>query len=238
MPIYTKTDNNEYTLQNIAGNFISTKKITDLKEEKTIKIFNFSIGKTTLQDNIYKCYLFNLLIKQTHLADIFFKNRLKKLNFEYDDIYLLHSNSGEMFLFFAYLVKLFLQKNNSKNPLFIATKKYHIDLLNMYLPEAKYIFINNLKLKTQTDTWNFNGHKVYILFSHNYYDKIESDIKNCETGSAHYFQNMLEALNISEINLMNNKIQITSDTKETMNTKISKTKLNRNNFIIIPGSKR
>ena len=232
--IYKDVDNEDERIQNILGNFIYTKKIkSDVKESKIFKILGFSIFERTIENDICSHYCLGKLISSKHLADLFFANKLKTINFDYDDVYILHSNSGEIYLFFAYLAKAFLKKNNSQNPLFIATRRYHIDILKLYYPEAKYIFIPKLRFKTQSDIWKMAEHTFYILFSENHFRKVEENIKIQENGHVHYFKSMLKTLNLTEKDFCKPEVFNDIDLENKLNKKINKINLKTDNFVIL-----
>lgn len=232
--IYKTEDNERERIQHILGNFIYTKKIkSKIKELKIFKILGFPISKRIIEDDICSYYCLGKLVSRHHLADLFFKNKLKKIKYNFDDIYILHSNSGEIYLFFAYLAKAFLRKNNSKKPLFVATQKYHIDILKLYYPEARYIYIPGMRFKTQSHIWKTRGHTFYILFSGNHFTKVEEDIKNQEIGQVHYLKSILKTLNLTENDFYKPIICDDIDLETKLNNKVSKINLKLNSFIII-----
>ena len=216
------------------GSLIFTKKIkTSLRFSKEYLLFEVPIYKTIQQNDIRKLYFCRKLVNEIHVSDLFFKIYLKKLKYKYDDVYILHSNSGEIYLFFAYLAKAFIKKNQSQHPLFVATQKYHIDILQMYYPEAKYIFIDELRLKTQSDVWNIPKHRYFILFSGNHFEKVEKDIKNSEIGRVHYLSSMLKTLNLTEEDFSKPEVAYSIDSQNVLSKAIDKMKLEINNFVIL-----
>ena len=234
LELYKTEDTDDARTQYFLGNFIYTKKIkSKIKELKTYKIFNFPISTRIIEDDICSYYCLGKLINQNHLAELFFKNNLQKVKDKYDDVYILHSNSGEIYLFFAYLAKAFIKKNQSKNPLFVATQKYHIDILKMYFPEAHYIYINELRLKTQSDIWNMPNHRYFILFSGNHFEKVEQDIKNNDIGSIHYLTSMLKTLNLTEKDFSMPEVIPSLNSQKLLSNAVNKMQLKLNNFIII-----
>lgn len=232
--LYKTDDTEDARTQYFLGNFIYTKRIkSKIKDLKVYKIMGLPISKRTIEKDICSYYIFGILINQTHLAKLFFKNNLKRVKEKYDDVYILHSNSGEVYLFFAYLAKSFIKKNQSQHPLFVATQKYHIDILKMYYPEAKYIFINNLQLKTQSDVWNMPEHRYFILFSGNHFEKVEQDIKNSEIGSVHYLASILKTLNLTEKDFSKPQVMLSVKSQKVLSNAVNKMQLQLNDFIIL-----
>lgn len=54
--------------------------------------------------------------------------------------------------------------NDGNSSLFIATQDYHVDIVNMYLPGANVILLENLRLKTKSNKWIVNNHNCYMIF--------------------------------------------------------------------------
>lgn len=201
--------------------------------QKTTKFLGIPIVQRITENDINKYYLGGFFIHQFHLAAPIFNKYLKKVKNDYDDIYILNANSGETFLFFAYLSKAFLEKNKSQKPLFVATKKYHIDIIKLYYPDAQYIYINNIKIKTRSCASVFKGHNIYTIFNNEHYQKIEIDIKNNEINSIHYLKSMLETLGLTENDYYNLKPIIPTAVENSVQNKINEINLDLNNFIII-----
>lgn len=234
VPILTIENKNNYRIQNFLFNLIKTKKTnTDIKEEKIFNFCGINFSKRIIENDVCEYYFLGILIKKFHLADFLYKKYLKQIKYDYDDIYLLNSNSGELYLFFAFICRSFLEKNNSKKPLFIATKKYHVDLLKMYYPDANYIFINNTNFKTQSNKWTKNGHNIYLIFSGNYFEKVEFEIKNNKSGFTHYLDNILLNLNLKKEDCKFIKPQISEKIINSVNQKIQQLQLKDDNFIIL-----
>ena len=234
LPIYSIEDFGKVRIQKFFGGiFLSEKYRSDSKECKIFKLLYIPFLKRVVENDVCKYYSMEILLCQKHLAQRFFEKYLKNVKSNYDAVYILHANSGEIFLFFAYLLKLHLKKNKIKNPLFVITKKYHIDILKMYYPEANYLFIANLKLKTQSNVWKTPDYRCYILFPGAYFNKIEKDIKNYEIGKVHYFNRMLEDLNISKEDLQEIQTVHLKNPVEKIQTIANKTRLNVDKFVIV-----
>lgn len=234
IPIFTIEENDDFRTQNFLFNLLYTKKTkSDIIEEKIFKFCGIVFSRRYIKDDICEYYFLGSLLNKFHLADFLYNKYLKKVDYTYDDVYLLHSNSGEIFLFFAYICEAFLNKNNSKKPLFIATKKYHVDILKMYYPNANYIFIDNLKFKTQSDKWTKYGHNIYLIFSGNHFDKVELDIKNNKLGTVHYLNNILTTLELEIKEYKTAKPIITKETVDLVDKKIKQLGLKKENFIIL-----
>lgn len=232
--IYEEISNEIFRIQKFCGNLLCTKKLySTVKERKVLKILNFPVSERIIENDVIQHNLFNKPIKKIHLPDIFYKKYLKNVHYDYDDVYILHANSGEAYLFFAYCVKSFLRKNNSKKPLFLATQDYHIDILKMYLPEANVVYIKNFYLRTKSDKWFTRGHNCYIVFSANHFYNLEKDTCKKEIGQIHYLNSINKTLDISEKDYTKPVVNISQDVKQNLAEKIKPLYLNLDNFVII-----
>ena len=234
IPIYEIEHSENYRVQKFLGNFLVTRKSSSkIGELKTFEILGLPISKRIVESDTCSYYCFGILVSRNSLAKIFFNKNLKNIKTKYDDVYILNSNSGEVYLFFAYLVKSFIEKNKSKNPLFVATQKYHIDILKMYYPKANYIFVNKLNLKTQSLVWNTPNHRYFILFPANHFEKIEKDISENEIGTVHYFSRMLETLQLTEKDFSKPHVISSEKVQKFVNNATCEMQLQVDNFIIL-----
>ena len=106
--------------QKFFGGIISTIKINDKYidcSNKEIKIFNQTIIKLYEKNN-YRIYCIgNKELYRVSLFNEFKRKYFKYLDKKYDDIYILHANSGETYLTLTYIIDALIKKNNSKSPL-------------------------------------------------------------------------------------------------------------------------
>lgn len=232
--IFEEFSNKNMRVQKFGGNLITTKRLgTPIKERKVFKILNFPISERIISDDILQYNLFNKSIIKVNLSEIFYKKYLKSVKIDYDDVYVLHANSGETYLFFAYCVKSVLRKNKSKKPLFIATQGYHVDILKMYLPNANYVYFENFYLKTKSDKWVVKDHNCYMIFSAIHFQNVEKDTYKKEIGQVHYLSSINKTLEISEKDYTKPIVKISQETKQTLDEKIKTLHLNIDNFVIL-----
>jgi len=232
--IYEEFTNEIFRVQKFCGNLVYTKKLrSPVKERKVFKILNMPISERIIADDKIQYNVFNFPIRKINLPDIFYKKYLKNVQYDYDDVYILHANSGEAYLFFAYCVKSVLKKNNSKKPLFIATQDYHVDILKMYLPNANCIYLEDFYTRTKSDKWYVKGHNCYMIFSSNHFHNVEKDAHKKEIGQVHYLSSINKTLEISEKDYTKPIVKISQEVKQTLNAKIKPLNLNLQNFVII-----
>ncbi len=230
--VYSVTKDYKRKIERFFGNILSTSK-TERNNviTKNIRVFNKVISKRIVDENYKQEYLFNRLIKQTDLKQKFMKEYDKYFK-EYSDIFILNASSGETYLFLTYVFDAFIKKNNCEKTLLVATKKYHVDLIKMLCPELPYIYQKKCKKFNNTHT-KINGKNFYMFFTRNHFVQVEEKIKNNPLYSVHYFQEILNNLEISRSELNFRKIQIPKEIEKSMLNKISKTNLNLDNFVFV-----
>ena len=234
IPILQVEDDENTRIQRFFVNLFSTEKVkSPVCEKKVFKILGFPVSERIIEDNFLKFTYLKILKKQISLADDFYRKYLKNIKTGFDDVYILHSPSGEMFLFFAYLVKAVLKKNGSKTPLFVALRKYHQDILKLYFPEAHCICLDDLKLKVTNDFCVAHGHNFYMIFAQKHFQNVEKSIFENEIGEVHYFNSILHALALKAEDITEPVIHINDEVKQNVEQKIREIELKQDNFVII-----
>lgn len=193
-----------------------------------------------LQEKVYEfmnflyLYISNYGISLMTFKKIISECNLEKLDYEYDDVYLINSNSGEASIFLAYLAKAFIKKNKSKTPLFVATQPYLVDIVKMYFPDANvineklyYKFIDN-NITALGDSWFLDGHKYYIVYSREHFNKVNRNL-----GEVHFIEQMLKTLGLTTEDFSKPEFFIDSETKSTVLDKMKKLQLNLDRFVVL-----
>jgi len=222
--------------QEFLGGLITTRKINSKESDslnKEIKILGKSIIKRA-EENNYRVYSFlGKEYKKVSLLKEFKKLYFKYFSNEYDDIYILRANSGEIYLTLTYLIDSLIKKNGSKKPLLVATKKYHIDMIKMICPDLPFVYIKKLNLKVVGDTFKIDNFRFFLLYDSIHFRKVELDIKENELGKHHYFKSILDRLDMSEDDLKMRKMNILHSAEESMLEKVAKTGLNLDKFVFL-----
>lgn len=222
--------------QKILNGVISTVKNNNKDSDgsnKEIKIFGKTILKREEKDNYRKYYLGNLKIYQVSLLKIFKKRYFKYIDGDYDDVYILRANSGEIYLLLTYLLDSLLKKNGSKHPLFVATKKYHVDMIRMICPEIPYVYVGKLRLKLSEKPFIIDGKRFFLLFNRYYFRQVEQNIKSNELGKYHYFQGIMDRLGMTEEDISMRRINVSPEDEKSMLEKAKSTGLNLEKFVFI-----
>ncbi|MGN1124949.1 MAG: hypothetical protein ACI4SM_02060 [Candidatus Gastranaerophilaceae bacterium] len=207
-------------------------------KSKTVSLFTLPIFKNIYDESYHKKYILGILICKINLKKVLKKKFKQIFKSEYDHIYLLNCNSGEAFLFFSFVVENYLRKNGTKNPLFIVSQKYHVDIMNMFCPWYDKVHIKNFYYRSSFIAGNqfkIENKKFFKIFPFEYFKDVEDSIqKNNGDGSVHYFDKLLEYCNITKGELCNNKLQISQITEKYVLKKVRKeTGIDSSNFVIL-----
>ncbi|PAF43649.1 hypothetical protein [Helicobacter sp. 11S02629-2] len=213
---------------------------------KTFSILNIVVYKRVMSETYIKDYQGRRLVRILELNKTYdkamikkYEDKVKKHDLElkaYSDIFIFSSNSGEIYLFLTYVLKPFIEKTNSKNLLFILTKNYHIDILNLLDIKVPYILVEDIglfygKIKT------IDKQRFFTIFTSSYFMKVEDLIRNSKLDNAHYFDLMLKHLDISKDSLDYKKVNLNTafskKAKNAMLEKIQSINLNLENFVIL-----
>lgn len=222
--------------QSLIGELITSVRIKDPDTYSINKDVKF-LGKSLIQriedDNSKSYYLFNKKVYSISFFEKFKKQYLEIFDKKCDDIYILRANSGEAYLVLAYLINALLKKHNSKNPLLVATKKYHMDMIKMLCPSIPHIYIEDFDFSIKQDSFKIDNFNFHILFGFKYFKQLIKDIRTHELGQIHYYKSMLNTLNLNEEELEINKMQVLPNAEESMLEKVKNEGLNLEKFVFI-----
>lgn len=222
--------------QKFFGGIISTIKINDKYidcSNKEIKIFNQTIIKLYEKNN-YRIYCIgNKELYRVSLFNEFKRKYFKYLDKKYDDIYILHANSGETYLTLTYIIDALIKKNNSKSPLLIATQKYHVDMIKMICLDIPYVYVSKFKLRITENFFKIDKFRFFLLFNNSHFKLVEKNIRNYDLGKYHYFYAILERLNISEQEISMRPINVNLNDEKKALEKVQKTGLNLEKFVFL-----
>ena len=101
------------------------------------RVLGIILFRTKVNKGIKKYFLLGFPVWFTNTRFELYQRVLDTLPKKYDNIYVNYNCSGETYLSLAYLKPL-------KNSVFIATKKYHVDLCHMMHPEVDCFYIPEL----------------------------------------------------------------------------------------------
>ena len=223
-------------LQKFLGGIVTTYKTNDPTSDcskKEIKLFGHSIIRRIEENNYRNYYVLGKVVRKISLIETFKKQYSKFFEGDYDDIYILRANSGEIYLTLTYLIDTLIKRNGSKKPLLVATHKYHIDMIKMLCPEIPYVYIKKLRLKITAESFNIDNFRFFLLFDSQHFKQVEMDIKQNELGTHHYFKSILTRLNMTDADINMRKAIVNIEDERSMLNKVAKTGLNINRFVFL-----
>ena len=183
----------------------------------------FSVVDTGIEK---KYYILGTLVFKKNLISVFYRKH-KKLFKNYNNIYILNSNIGEAYLVFRYFAKNLI-KNKT---LFVATKKYHVDIIKMFFPACEYVLEEKINLDQFCSKFTFDNKEFTVLFNHSYYVELEKDMRNLKPR-AHYYTRMQEFFNCLS-NMTTTDDKLNNITSELFEQKLKNIRLNLDNFVFI-----
>lgn len=222
--------------QSFLGGLITTIKVNDQytdRSKKDIMLFGCSITKRIEENNYRNYYFLGKKYRSVSLIDEFKKHYFKYFDKKHDDIYILNANSGEIYLTLTYIIKNLIRRNQSKNPLLVATQKYHIDMIKMICPDIPYVYVKKIRLRLIEDSFKIDNFRFFLLYSGVHFKQVEMDIKSHEIGEHHYFKSILNRLNMTEQDLEMNNAVVVLDSERSMLEKIKETGLNLDKFVFL-----
>ncbi len=223
-------------IQRFLGNLVTTIKTKDYKTDnsaKEIRVLNHPVMERIDEDNFRKYILFGKIVKKISYIEKFKKENFKYFDKKYDDIYILRANSGEIYLTLTYVIDKLIERNQSKNPLLVATKKYHVDMIKMICPNIPFIYIKDIDLRFTGLEFKIENFRFFYLFDNPHFQKVELDIKHKPFGEAHYFKSILDDLNMTYNDISMRTMIVPLQDEASMKEKVSKIGLNLDNFIFI-----
>lgn len=222
--------------QEFLGGLITTIKLSSKKcdgSKKETKIFGKSFIKKLVENNFITYSFLGFEYRKISLINEFKKQYFKYFDKKHDDIYILRANSGEIYLTLTYIIDALIERNQSKNPLLVATKKYHIDMIKMICPDLPYAYINNVDIELVGSSFKIDKFNFFLLYDNVHFRKVELGAKCGQTEKNHYFEFILETLDLQKDNIKLRKTNVLQDAECSMLDKVKKTGLNLDNFVFL-----
>lgn len=238
IPLYSRMVeyNTNTRIQSFLFDLIKTIKTGDIyatDTDKKIQLLGLNVLSREIRKNDIQWKFLGINTKHDNLYNKFKKKYFKYFDKKHDDIYLLNANSGEAYLFLTYCLDACIKKYGSKNPLLVATKPYHIELIKMICPDIDYIYIKrfNMFVKSETVDFRIDNFRFFQAFSHKHFMQVEIDIKNDET--AHYFKSILEEFNLTQQDIETRETLEIMSCVKSMLEKVKEINLNLDKFVLM-----
>lgn len=223
--LYKNKTNDEYIKKSFLGGIFYYKKSIKTYE-KEFRVIGLPIWKKKIKLGYEKFSLFGITYFLKSSRKLLYSNLIKELDKKYKHIFINFNCSGETYLFLSYL-------KPPKDSVFIATKKYHIDLCHMMHPEVDCIYMPEIiHLRGFDDIYkeNYKGCKFYNVLPFNHFVRLE---KNLIKGfDVHYCKEICKTMGVEYSTIAKLPI-ISEDVKSSALKKVKRINLNLEKFIFI-----
>lgn len=219
-----KTENNAVKRSFLFGIF---------KTKYFIEKFNFEFRfcgivllKTKINKGYEKFYIFGIpfFIKKTRHK--LYNKILDKIDEKYTDIYINFNCSGETYLFLSYF-------KPQKNSLFIASKKYHKDLVHMMYPDIECVYMPDiLPLRGIDNIYKekYKGRTFYNILPFKHFINLEANLR--KGINVHYCEEICKTI-CTEYSKTARKPLISDSVKKSALRKAGIIGLNLSEFIFL-----
>lgn len=229
--IMRKSFSSGRSMQKFLGGLVTTSKVYfTYLYEKEIKILGCSFSICYDENNSLTYSIFGKTICKISLFNIRAK-RFKKRYFtyfdrQYDDIYLFDTNSGEAYMTLAYFIDILIKRNKSKNPLLVATKKYHLDMMKTLCPDIPHTYIENLdRIGIVGKEFKIETFRFFVLYDGSLFK--QEDYLNDR------YKSFLKYLELTDNDLSYRKVIISPKDERSMLDKATKIGLNLDRFVFL-----
>ncbi|CCY25143.1 putative uncharacterized protein [Brachyspira sp. CAG:484] len=193
---------------------------------KEFRILGLPFWKKKVKQGFEKFYLFSLLFFRKSSRKMLYKTVLKEIGNEYKHIFINFNCSGETYIFLSYI-------NPPANSIFIATRKYHIDLCRMMHPNIECVYLPSvINLRSYDDVYKeeYRDKIFYNVLPFKHFIKLE---KNLRKGKdVHYCEAICKTIGLEYKKEANRPI-ISEKVKQSALMKINRIGLNLDNFVFL-----
>lgn len=222
---YNKKTNNDFIKKSYLFGLLYYKE--NLKSySKEFRFLGIPFWKKKIKTGFEKFYILGFAYFKKSSRKFLYETILKEIGNCYKNIYINFNCSGETYLFLSYLTP-------PPNSVFIATRKYHIDLCRMIQPEVKCIYLPDvINLRSFDDVYKekFKGINFYNILPFNHFVELEKKLR--KGLKVHYCKEICKTIGVDYTNKA--KFPIISDSvKQSALQKAQKIGLNLNKFIFL-----
>lgn len=190
------------------------------------RLFGIPVWKTKFKSGHKRFYFLGLVYFEKSSRKILYNTLLEELGDKYDNIFVNFNCSGETYLFLSYL-------NPPENSVFVATKKYHVDLCHMMHPDIDCVYLPdviNLRSFDSVYKENYKGKTFYNILPFNHFVKLEKRLRKGE--DAHYCVEICKTIGVEYTKTAKCPV-ISEDAKKSALKKAERIGLNLDNFIFL-----
>lgn len=226
IPIYSALLDHRIKYENFFNTFFKVRKFTNSAETKRFKIFNYTFFEQTETDDfIYSKSEFHK--KYTNKLSVMKKYLNTQIDSKYTKIFILKSNLGEAYIFLKYIINNLTE--NEDKILIACTKKSHVSIANMLLPNVETKLLSNTLPEIEYNTFKIGAQQYYIAFPMKFYINTESAINN---NNAVYLDEIYKYFNISAKRSIENTLHISKAATQKIDNYLVKNNIQKFIFIV------
>lgn len=193
---------------------------------KSLRIFGLQIWNSKIKFGYENFYIFGIKYKKQSTRNLLYNIIDQNISEKYKNIYIHFNCSGETYLFLSYI-------SPTEDSIFVATKKYHIDLCKMLHPNIECVYLPNiLNLRAFDNVYkeNYKNKCFYNVLPFEHFIKLENKIN--KEQEVHYCKEICKTIGIDYT--ASTKVPlIGEDIKKSALKKANRIDLNLNNFIFL-----
>lgn len=231
IPIFSVTKSKTTKQQRFLGGVIRTDKdFYDGDIKKSISFLGFPFYKYTCTKNLREYFLFDIKFRTQDLGIKYYK-RYEQIFRNHDDIYIMHANIGESFVFLK-LAKKYFEKKGSKKPLIVGLQGYHVDLVKMICPDVPVLYTKRAKISLHLDEFKINEQKFHIIFPKKHFDFVEDSLRDKNATTKHFIKHILNRMELDYSDFSTDKVNISERVVNDVSNKMKDIGLNLDKFVI------
>lgn len=193
---------------------------------KEFRILGIPFWKKKIKQGFEKYYLFAIVFFQKSSRKFLYNTILKEIPNKYEHIFINFNCSGETYLFLSYI-------NPPPNSVFIATRKYHVDLCRMMHPGIECIYLPDvINLRSFDDIYKeeYKDKTFYNILPFNHFVKLEKDLR--QGKDIHYCKAICETMELKYSTEANLPV-ISEEVKQSALNKANRIGLNLEKFVFL-----
>lgn len=190
------------------------------------RFFGLPILRIKFKSGHKRYYFLGVVCFQKSTRKILYNTLLEEIGNNYDNIFVNFNCSGETYLFLSYL-------NPPDNSVFVATKKYHVDLCHMMHPEIACVYLPNIiNLRSFDSVYSekYKDKTFYNILPFNHFVKLEKRLRKGE--DVHYCEEICKTIGV-EYTKRAKLPTITEDIKSSALKKANRIGLKLDKFIFL-----
>ena len=194
--------------------------------DKEMRVFGLPFWKKKVKQGYEKFYLFGAVYFKKSSRKLLYDAVLGKIDEKYKHIYINFNCSGETYLFLSYI-------NPPENSVFVATKKYHMDLCRMMHPEIDCVFLPDVIYLRSFDNIHkeiYKNRTFYNVLPFEHFVNLEKKLRKGQ--DVHYCEEICKTIGVNYSAAAKLPV-ISEETKSLALKKAERISLNLDNFVFL-----